>query len=205
MRTVSRIAVVSLALAPITTWAATPVDVGNASITCATVIATAKLKPASTIGGPVGPTSTKVKGTVAGCTVTGATATVVSGKFSGTLAGNSSDCLTLAGTQPTTGTLTFKWKADPTTPLLQKSSVVSVVSTTGGTITPGGAFGSTQYAQFSLNSSGVTGAFTGGDGGATSTNTAVSSQDIIEITVKQCGGPKGLKLINIGLGKITLQ
>jgi hypothetical protein len=50
----------------------------------------------------------------------------------------------------------------------------------------------------------VTGAFTGGDDGATSSNASLTSQDIVEI-VSECASPTGLKKLNLGSGQLKLQ
>jgi hypothetical protein len=60
------------------------------------------------------------------------------------------------------------------------------------------------YGQFSLGTSSVTGAFTGGDDGATSSNVSLTSQDIVEI-VSECASPTGLKKLNVGSGQLKLQ
>ena len=150
------------------------VDVSNDSITCNTLIATAGVKP-SLVNGGSSPTLVTLKGTLGGCTVSGANAaTVVSGSFSGKLTGTSNDCASLAGTTALTGTLTFKWKGAATTPLLQTSSIVTVTTLTGG------------------------------DGGATSSNFAATSQDVTDNILPACAGA-GIKLFNLGLGTITLK
>ena len=142
----------------------------------------------------------RVKGSVAGCTVTGPHAVSIrSGKLSGKVTAASNECITLF--QPLTGTITMKWKADKTTPILQTSSTLSITNVSfTGFLAPWGA----AYGQFSLGTSGVTGAFTGGDNGATSSNVSLTSQDIGEI-LAECGSPAGLKTLNIGLAHVTLQ
>src|SRR5262245_59498423 len=105
MRTVARVTfIVSFALAPAVAWTA-PIknDVSNASITCNTVISTTTIKPPLVFGGTASATSVKLKGTLAGCTVTGGSPSTpigVTGKFKATLAGFSNDCLSLLGTTP---------------------------------------------------------------------------------------------------------
>lgn len=141
-----------------------------------------------------------VKGVLAGCAVTGPNpASILSGKVSGKLTGTSNECLALS--VPLSGTLTIRWKADKTTPILQKSSLVTIVNATfGGFDAPWGA----TYGQFSLGTSGVTGAFTGGDNGALSSNVSVTSQDIGEI-IAECASPAGLRKQYTGLGQFTLE
>jgi hypothetical protein len=50
---------------------------------------------------------------------------------------------------------------------------------------------------------GITGAFTGGDGGATSSAALVTTQDLAS-TIASCTGG-GLKALDIGAGQLTLE
>jgi hypothetical protein len=144
--------------------------------------------------------SSIVRGSVAGCTVTGPPAvSILSGKLRGRVASTSNECITLAA--PLTGTITIRWKADKATPILQTSSTLGITDVTfGGFAAPWGV----SYGQFSLGTSSVTGAFTGGDDGATSSNASLTSQDIVEI-VSECASPTGLKKLNLGSGQLKLQ
>jgi hypothetical protein len=179
---------------------AQPIDVSNDSISCNTSFGTASISPALVIGGTATSTTMRVKATLAGCTVTGPNpAAILFGKVSGRLTGISNECITLEA--PLAGALTIRWKADKTTPILQKSSTVMITNVTfGGFGAPWNAI----YGQFSLGTGGVTGAFTGGDGGSMSSNVSLTSQDIGEI-LAGCGSPKGLDELNTGLGQFTLQ
>jgi hypothetical protein len=90
-------------------------------------------------------------------------------------------------------------------PIAQTSSTMTVTSISGSIFSPGGSFGGASYFQFSLGTSGVTGAFTGGNGGSTSTNTFVTSQDLtVALVANACSGA-GVKAVNLGLGTVTLQ
>jgi hypothetical protein len=142
----------------------------------------------------------KVRASVAGCAVTGpGSVSILSGKISGNVTATSNECITLH--QPLAGTLTIKWKAGEASPIVPKSSTMEIRDVTfSGYQAPWG----TSYGQFSLGVSSVTGAFTGGDNGATSSNVSLTSQDLLEI-VSQCSSPAGLKTLNVGLGTITLQ
>ena len=204
MRTAGRIAfVMSLALAPVSAWA---IDVSNAQIKCDTFSGvTAKLNPASINGGTATATTIKVKGKLFGCAVTGAPSSVVvlSGKLKGELAGDSNDCGSLIGTNNTVGDVTITWKADSTTPIDQTVSTVHITSSTGTIYVPTGFPAGTNYAKFVLNPTGVTGAFTGGDGGTTSSNVGIT-QDDLNVTFGACSDA-GLKKITIGVGTITLK
>jgi hypothetical protein len=119
-------------------------------------------------GGAATSTVVKIKGSLASCSVSGVGGLfpplVPSGTFSGTLAAPSNDCAALLAPQPLTGTLAFKWKADPTTPLAQQSSKLTITgigvsgsSPQGFFTDPWGQF----HLQLSLGSSAGTGAFTG--------------------------------------------
>jgi hypothetical protein len=198
MKAAARIASVIL-LVPIAGWAQ-KIDVSNDSITCNTVFGTASINPPLATGGTATKAVMTVKGSVAGCTVTGLhPVSILSGKLSGKVTATSNECITLF--QPLTGTLTIKWKADPSTPILQRSTTMQITDVTfGGFGAPWGA----SYGQFSLGTSGVTGAFTGGDNGATSSNVSLTSQDIGEI-LAECGSPTGLKTLNTGLSQLKLQ
>jgi hypothetical protein len=198
-RAAVRIAFV-VVLVPIAGWAAQKIDVSNDSITCNTVIATVSVKPPLVTGGTATSVVMAVKGSVAGCTVTGSNAaSILSGKLSGKITATSNECITVF--EPLTGTITMKWKADRTTPILQTSSTLNITNVSFSLF---GAPWNMTYGQFSLGTSSVTGAFTGGDNGATSSNTSLTSQDIGEI-LNECGSPTGLKTLNVGLGQVTLQ
>lgn len=176
------------------------VDVSNDSITCNSVTGTASFSPPLVTGGTATSVVMHVKGLVAGCTVSGPNvASILSGKLSGQLAGTSNECLLLSA--PLTGTLTIRWKAAKATPILQTSSTSSVTNVSFGVFSaPWGA----AYGRITLGTSGVTGAFTGGDQGATSSNVSVTSQDVGEI-IAECGSPTGSKKLDIGLGQLKLQ
>ena len=199
MKTVAGMTALVL-LAPIAGWAQSKIDVSNHSITCNTLIGTASSKPSLVVGGTAQSRKMIVRGTLAGCTVTGPTpVTILSGKTTGKVTAMSNECVTLH--EPLAGTMTIKWKADPSTPILQRSSTIEVTDVTfGGFAAPWGA----SYGLFSLGMGGVTGAFTGGDDGAQSSNAQLTSQDIAEI-LSECGSPDGLKTVRTGLGTLTLK
>ena len=204
MRRAARIAAAVALLTPITAWA---VDVSNDSITCNAVIAsTISFSPGLVLGGSgTAARTVKVKGTVAGCVDTTQPGTKIkSGKFSAVLTGTTSnDCEGfLLNSVPLTGTMSIKWKADSTTPITPLSSTVTITA-----YAPAGAIGtpwSAAYLQFGLSSTGVTGAFTGGDAGASSSNALVISQDGDNALSQGCAATGGLKKLNIGLGQLIL-
>jgi hypothetical protein len=156
---------------------------------------------------------------VDGCQViSGNSAKIVSGSsFSGKLVGaGGNNCntallnVTLTA-QPVTsglaGNVVFKWKTDPSTPLLQTTSTLAVNSLTVSFFRPhdltfDGLDG--LYPSFAIGVTSVAGAFEGTDVGATSTIFAGASQDIFAI-VDGCGSAKGLKKFNLSLGNINLR
>jgi hypothetical protein len=175
------------------------IDVSNATIVCDTVIGTLGLKPAFLVGGTGTSGAMTLKGTLGACTVTDAPSpvTILKGTFSGKLVTSVNDCVAVFEGATTTGTITIKWKADGTTPIQQTSTVVTIGSLTGQVFT---APWDGLYGQLTLNPSGETGAFTGGDNGAGATITGVGSQEVQSL-FNSCGTTPGLKLINIGLGR----
>jgi hypothetical protein len=186
---------------------ATKVDVSGDSITCDTLYATTMIKPSLTFtGSATAATQILLKGTIGGCTVTGPNAAnAVTGSFTAKLAGVGANCNALAGTSTATGPLVIKWKsADLSTPLLQTSSTVNVTSITGNVHGETLNGGSQTYGDFVIHSSSVSGAFTGGDNGASSKNEGVTSEDALNNLFGQCGSALGLKVVHIGLGEITL-
>jgi hypothetical protein len=182
--------------------AAGTVDASNSTITCSTITkAVVKADPPFVNGGTV-PGTIKFKGKLAGCT-TDAAVTSITGTFSGLLTGGTNDCASLAGSTTSTGTITIKWKASPG--LIVKTSTVTVNS--GSSVGSIFALGSSAYGQFDLgspvgNALAVAGSFTGGDGGASSNATIITTQDLVYL-FNLCN--TGVKTLNIGVGKITLQ
>jgi hypothetical protein len=184
-------------------------DVSNDSITCNSVTGgSASIKPALTFAGSAQPVTIKVKGTLGGCVDNTNGAVIIDkGSFSGTLTGNSNNCTSLLGTNPATGSLSFKWTANKATPIAQTSSTQAVSTITGNLFAPAAsdpAFGAAAYAEFSLGTGAVTGAFTGGDAGATSSNVTVTQQDINTFTTLCTPPAKGIKTLNFGIATITL-
>ncbi len=78
---------------------------------------------------------------------------------------------------------------------------MTVESLTGGLFSSDPWGGS--YGQFQLGISGVTGAFMGTDGGASSTTIAVTSEDVNAILAAR--GDTGVKKFTLGLGQVVLQ
>lgn len=192
--------------------ASAQIDVSNSTVTCNSILkGSMKISPALATGGVL-PTVFKVQGKLAGCTTDAVGVTLVDGKssFKGEITLPTNDCGVLAGPNTATGTLTFKWKA--TESISPNKSVVTINS---GSLQSGvyaapwggmyGAFGlgvSTFPTGGAGTALGVTGAFTGGDAGATSAAALITTQDLAS-TIASCTGG-GLKVLDIGAGQITL-
>lgn len=182
-------------------------DIGDHAIRCGSVTASLSFSPPLTFAGTATHVRIRIKGKLDGCVnITNPRVVIESGTFHGTLAGTTNGCLALTDGMPLAGSLTYRWKAGAETPILQTSSV-QVVDSLGGfgfapaPISP--AFAGTAYFGFTLGTGPVTGAFTGGDAGATSSNVAVTSESATVFTAR-CGAA-GIKRLDVGIGTITLQ
>jgi hypothetical protein len=189
-----------------TAHAAGTVDASNSTITCASLTkAGIKLKPALVNGGLL-PTTVSIKGALSGCTTNAPGVTSISGSFKGTLTGGTNSCAGLLGPTTNTGTIAIKWKATPG--LIDSTSTVQINSgaAVGGLFAglPPGAYGQFQLGSPPGAALSVTGSFTGGDGGATSTATVITTQDAIALA-GLCATTNGVKALNIGIGVLTLQ
>ncbi len=189
-----------------TAHAAGTVDASNSTITCSSLTkAVIGLKPSLVTGGTL-PTTVTIKGGLSGCTTNAPGVTSISGSFKGTLTGGTNSCAGLVGPTTNTGTITVKWKATPG--LINATSTIQINS--GSAV--GGLFTGlvpAVYGQFQLGNPpgaalSVSGSFTGGDGGATSTATIITTQDVGAIGAL-CGSTTGVKALNIGIGTLTLQ
>src|SRR5262249_30706756 len=97
------------------------VDASMDTVVCNTLVSTVKVTPPFISGGTATSTAITVKGILDGCSVSGPhPVSIISGtKFSGKLIGTSNDCAVLLGAGETVnGSLTIKWKTDPSTPLV---------------------------------------------------------------------------------------
>jgi len=211
--------IATLMLFPISAWAKPPakIDVSNATIVCRTVFGTVKFKPPTMMGGTRSPEKITIMGKLDGCTISGAPSpvTIRPSTFSGKLEGTSNDTNSVLNLNTVTGTLKINWRSDPATPIMQTSSILTPNATCNVGFVPGGAFGATEYVFFHIGTRtdcdsfgaqpapSVTGAFGGGDGGATSTLDIAASQDGFAVSESpNAGGVKGL---NLGLGILALQ
>jgi hypothetical protein len=197
-------------LIPASHAAAPPIDVTDNTATCNTINkGVLKFKPPLINGGTTA-TVVSIAGKLAGCTTDAAGVTINDFKssFKGAINTPNNDCAGLVGPSTATGTITIKWNATPK--ITPTSTVVTVSSgdvTTGVfSASWGGAYG---YFGLGVNPrpSGTpgsplssTGAFTGGDGGASSTSDAITQEDLAVI-LGQCAA-KGVKALNIGIGQI---
>lgn len=200
---------VAIVVASTTANAVTPkVDVSSHAITCSTVTGTAKLSPALDDVG-LSPLTIKLKGNLAGCVDTTDGAVLIdSATFSGVITDPTNFCPDLITTfQPpatASGTIIYKWKANRTTPTLQTQSTQVIDTRTGDLFSPGGPFGPATYVQLAFGTVSVSGAFTGGDGGITSSTVFLTSQDWAGIQ-SLCATATGVKTFDLGLGAVTLQ
>ena len=199
----------ALCLSATARTAGAQVDASNSTVTCNTITkGSISLKPALMAGGTIVGGVVKIKGSLSGCTTNNGGITSITGSFKGELASTTTnDCTNLVGPTTNTGTIIVKWKAVPALTNSTSTVTISAGSAVGGLFTgvPPGVYG-----QFDLGNPpgvalAVTGAFTGGDGGATSTARVITTQDALGSLASQCASPKGLKSLNIGLGTITLQ
>lgn len=166
-----------------------PVNVGNATISCTSVTGAAKFAPRVILGGS-SPENTNIKLAIGGCTVSGASVTVTSGKAAGVLHYASNNATNLSGRVTATGQINIKWASNPK--LSFKMSTVTVTATTGGT--------DGNYASFAIaaGDASVSNDFAGTDNGATSTFYAETTQTIATLGTEAVPPSKGIKLVNFG-------
>jgi len=213
-----------LAFVPAATAGPPPVDVSQDTVHCTTVSkGIIKAAPPLILGG-VTPAVISISGTLSGCSSASRTSLVFpegKSKFKGTLNAANNDCLGLNGPTTGTGTITFTWSATDTGAggtgggLASKTSTLSLP--TGGAV--GGMFNSStlpaaSYGQFLVGTANgvaqppaVSGDFQGGNGGATSVATLVTTQSTVTAGLLCLPPPlgKGLKQLNIGLGAVELK
>jgi hypothetical protein len=184
-----------------------PVDVTGEAIRCSTVTATLSISPPLAFAGTATSVRMKIKGKLDGCeVVTKPEVLIDSGTFQGTLVLPTNECMTLTSTQAVTGSLTYRWKANLETPIVPTASVQEVSRLTGFPFDAGLAiegFGGASYLGLSLGASSVSGAFTGGDAGATSSVAAVTSENST-FFVATCRTP-GIRTLHLGIGSIALR
>jgi hypothetical protein len=189
-------------------------DNSNDTVHCGTILkGVIKPKPVLNNAG-AGPSVFAIGGKLGGCASPSNPNLVFpegKSKFKGTINAPTSNCAGLAGVSTSTGTITITFSATDSVSgdaLLNKTSVVNIPS--GSSAGNFASVGGDTHGTFDLGvpnaALSVTGGFTGGDGGATSTAQVITSESVATI-LNYCGQPlpKGLKQISIGVGAITLQ
>ncbi len=187
-----------------------PQDVSHYTINCDTLSkGVVQFKPSLIIGGTA-PETTKVKGTLSGCTATpdgtNPAITVISGSVSGLLNSATNDCLSLLGPSSATGSITIKWKTVQKIAQTATTITIGAGNVSGGTATP--FADSATYGQFNI--SGTTDATGSAFGGATGTGSGSFTKSItvqgISALGAACTPPAlGLKAVNLGPTEVGLQ
>lgn len=200
---------VAMSMAPAT--AATPVvDVSNHHVVCDGVTGSMKFSVPLTLGG-TSANQISIKLVADGCSDTDDGSLVLApAKIAGTLNSNTSDCAGLVGLSTgTTGSVTASWKTAKTSPakITPTSSTETITQNFGGTFSNpwgvGGGYGLFQIGTaYGTAAPSVTGAFTGGDGGASSEFAGTTGQSTSGILSQCISG--GLKAITFGIGYTTL-
>jgi hypothetical protein len=189
-------------------------DVSTDRVTCTSVTGNIAFSPALVLNGNVAETMA-VKGVVKDCTdLTHPAVKLLPSTFSGVLHAGNNNVLALLGLTNVTGTLTIKWKADKSSPILQTSSVVTPMAVCGGTVSLPAPLDSAQHGLFHIGTQAkcnggsaqaapsATGAFAGNDAGASSKTDALTVQDIDALTGPALGS--GLTSVDLALGHITV-
>lgn len=196
-----------LAMTPAMSGAASTLfDTSAASVTCTTVIGSAKISPPLTTTS-TGSATIKVKAVLGGCTATGATPaglTIVSGSVAGTLTTTGAGgCAGLISTSTVAGNLVAKWKVASGQKLDFASTTVSNGSIIGSLFAPGGPL-TGSYGEFTV--SGMTLQPSSAFAGATPGMVAITGEDAGNLGAGCLGAPpgKGVSKITLSLGQITL-
>jgi hypothetical protein len=189
------------------------VNVQNDKVSCNTIVGKISFTTALTLTGPTtGANTIKVSAVVDGCTdSTNSNVHIKATHLSIALnTNNGTACTGLFGNSAVTASSTVKWAAsDPTVEKLvingnlPAATTDTITGTTGGTYasdTWGGSYGEFSVAAPAQET--VSGAFTGGDGGVSSSFTATTGQDVGAL-LNACSSIKGIKTINFGIGNIS--
>jgi hypothetical protein len=142
----------------------------------------------------------KFKGTLSGCEATShvggdPAVTVVSGTISGSLKGGFSNCASLTGTGAVGGYLTITWKTVPALKDTKSTVIVAPGETAASLVASFSDFG--LYRQLNIGGVSVTGAFEGGDNGASSFAYILNSEGF-DGMFGVCEAPGGLKSLGVG-------
>ena len=189
------------------------IDTSNETVQCNILQKTAiKASPALILGGTQ-PTTLKLKGKLAGCTSSAGGFTIPDSKstVSAVLSLPSNDCSALITGLPASGSIIIKWKASA-----KIAPAVSTITVDNQDLTAGlfSAPWSVSYGYLGLGVNSrpngtpgtalaVSGAFTGGDGGSTSTAALVTQEDLNNFFDNHCF-LTGLAAFNIGIGQVHL-
>jgi hypothetical protein len=192
--------------------AAPPIDVANDQVTCNTINkGVIKLKPGFTFGEFSKPGTVSVQGYLGGCSDRdnpSVTFPDFKSSFKGTLNTTPANCGALAGsTQQVTGTITVKWNTDQKITPATSTIAVNTAGLGGGSFAApwGGTYGYPQLGSPAGDPLAVSGAFTGGDGGATSTTDLVTQEDVFGVLIPRCSSANGLKSVTVGIGQLHLR
>jgi hypothetical protein len=177
----------------------TTVNVAHDNVTCADVSGTVTFSPPLTLAGTTDHSqTTTVSASLKKCVVSGANAaTITKAAVSGTIddASTTGSCTGLSGATAVTGDLTTTWSSKD---ILQPgdTSTTTFNQDVGGTYTKG----KNSYGLFEIPGAGgtigVTGDFTGSNGGATSSIEAQTKDTEAQI-VTACESPGGLSSLTI--------
>jgi hypothetical protein len=168
----------------------TPINASGRHVSCTGGAATAGFSPALHLVASTtsSPEVTKIKGTLAGCTVTGTpTITITSAAIKGTITNALSNhgCVGLVGPTTETGNLTVTWKT--VQKLVSKTSVLTAASVLG-------AAGGDGHGTFSISFSAATGSFSGNVGTDSTDNETVPTSAALLGT---CNTKSGLKSLAV--------
>ncbi len=200
-----------------------PIDVTNHRVVCDSVVGKLKFSTPLVIGG-TSPNSIAISATVAGCVdLDDSEVKLKATKMKGVLSSATNDCLSLIGPSNISGTVQIKWKTEPGTPKLIDGdpavagavSDMSITQASGGTFAVPSSWGGGQTSGYGLFQIGadpahgntapiqVDNAFTGGNGGVTSTFDGTTGESAAAI-LAQCFSPTGVKGLNFGIGAVYL-
>lgn len=224
---IRKLAVAGLALVPVVAWMGTsigqaaappPINVANDHVTCAAVYGKATANPPLSNTVPAGTSvSITVNAKLDGCSdPDNSSVALTTSKLSGTLTtvADGTGCIGLLGPHNYSGTLTASFKSAPGAAKVSPSSAtITPRQINGNTFTvPFAVPNQPSYGLFQFGADaghgpttpapGVSGAFTGGDGGTKSTLDVTTAQDILTFA-GVCAG-KGIKTITFGNGTLTL-
>ncbi len=200
-----------------------PIDVTNHRVACDSLVGKLKFATPLVVGGTTA-NSITVSATLAGCVdLDDSNVKLKPTKMKGVLSTPTNDCLSLIGPTSVSGTVQVKWKTLSGTPKISDAdpSVVGAVSDLSITQASGSTFaapsswgngGTSGYGLFQIGADpahgstappSVANAFTGGDGGITSTFDGTTGESAAAI-LAQCLSPTGVKGLNFGIGALYL-